>query len=83
MDPVPFEETVINRAAAGQVMEAAKTLSPDSYRVFVLYYGFEMSVSEIAKETQLGEEAVKSRLYRGRNAVRKRLTQTGIPFVDM
>ena len=75
-DPVPFEETLVNRAAAGQVLEAAKSLSPDSYRVFVLYYGFGMSVAEIVKETQLGTEAVKSRLYRGRNAVRKQLAKT-------
>ena len=76
-DPIPFEEAVENRAAAGQVLEAAKALSPDSYRVFVLYYGFGMSVSEIAKATLLGEEAVKSRLYRGRNAVRRKLKEYG------
>ena len=58
---------------AGQVMDAAKTLSPDTYRVFVLYYGFELSVAEIAKEMHLGTEAVKSRLHRGRNAVRNQL----------
>lgn len=78
-DPVSFEDAVENREAAGQVLEAAKALSPDSYRVFVLFYGFGLSVSEIAKETQLGEEAVKSRLYRGRNAVRRLLKDQGTP----
>ena len=77
IDPDSFEDEVEIRADAGQVLEAAKSLSPDSYRVFVLYYGFDMSVSEIAKEMQLGTEAVKSRLFRGRDAVRRQLTDRG------
>ncbi len=74
-DPLSFEDAVETRLMANQVMEAARTLSKDSYRVFVLYYGFELSVAEIAKEMQLGTEAVKSRLHRGRNAVRRQLMQ--------
>ena len=72
-DPLSFEDAVESRVMAGQVMDAAKTLSPDTYRVFVLYYGFQLSVAEIAREMKLGEEAVKSRLFRGRNAVRRQL----------
>jgi len=73
VDPVSVEELAMDRAMAEQVLKAAKSLSPDSYRVFVLYYGFGMTVAEIAKETMLGTEAVKSRLHRARAAVRKRL----------
>lgn len=73
-DPLSFEDAVETRIMAGQVLDAAKTLSKDTYRVFVLYYGFQLSVAEIAKEMKLGEEAVKSRLHRGRNAVRRQLT---------
>lgn len=73
-DPLSFEDAVEARVMAGQVMDVARTLSKDTYRVFVLYYGFECSVAEIAKEMHLTEEAVKSRLFRGRNAVRQRLT---------
>ena len=83
IDPDSFEEEVEIRAEAGQVLEAAKSLSPDSYRVFVLYYGFDMSVTEIAKEMQLGTEAVKSRLHRGREAVRKQLTDRGAISLSM
>jgi RNA polymerase sigma-70 factor (ECF subfamily) len=73
-DPLSFEDVAETRMMAGQVLETAKQLSPDSYRVFVLYYGFQMSVAEIARETQLGAEAVKSRLFRARNEIRRRLT---------
>lgn len=72
-DPVSFEDLALDHVMAEQVLKAAKSLSPDSYRVFVLYYGFGMTVAEIAKETMLGTEAVKSRLHRARAAVRKRL----------
>jgi RNA polymerase sigma-70 factor (ECF subfamily) len=75
-DPLSFEDAVETRVMAGQVMDAAKALSPDTYRVFVLYYGFELSVAEIAKEMHLGTEAVKSRLHRGRNAVRRLLAKS-------
>ena len=71
--PPSFEDAVEARVMASQVMDAARTLSKDTYRVFVLYYGFQLSVAEIAKEMKLGEEAVKSRLFRGRNAVRRLL----------
>lgn len=72
-DPLSFEDTVETCVMAGQVFDAAKTLKKDTYRVFVLYYGFELTVAEIAAEMQIGEEAVKSRLHRGRNAVRRML----------
>lgn len=74
-DPLSFEDAVETRVMADQVMKAARMLSPDTYRVFVLYYGFERSVAEIAREMHLGEEAVKSRLHRGRNAVRRLLAK--------
>lgn len=74
-DPLSFTDAVEARVMAGQVFDAAKTLSKDTYRVFVLYYGFEQSVSQIAKEMKLSEEAVKSRLFRGRNAVRRLLAK--------
>ena len=76
VDPLSVEDLSEARIMTGEVMEAAKRLPPDSYRVFVLYYGFEMRVSEIAKEMQLGTEAVKSRLFRARNEIRRQLAKT-------
>ena len=40
----------------------------------MLYYGYELTVSKIAKELGMGAEAVKSRLFRGRKAIRAYLT---------
>ena len=72
-DDIAFEDGVLDRALAQDILTEAKKLPHETYRVFVLYYGYELSVSEIAKELGIGAEAVKSRLFRGRNAVRKYL----------
>ena len=72
-DDVVFEDAVLDRALAQDILTEAKKLPRETYRVFVLYYGYELSVSEIARELGLGTEAVKSRLFRGRNAIRQYL----------
>ena len=72
-DDVDYEDAVLDRALAQDILTEAKKLPREPYRVFVLYYGYEMTVSEIAKELDLGTEAVKSRLFRGRNAIRQYL----------
>ena len=69
-----FEDGVLDRALAKDILMEAKRLPRDTYRIFVLYYGYEMTISEIAKELGMGAEAVKSRLFRGRNAIRQYLT---------
>lgn len=74
-DDVAFEDGVLDRALAQDILAEAKKLPRETYRVFVLYYGYEMTVSEISRELGLGTEAVKSRLFRGRNAIRRYLTE--------
>ena len=69
-----FEDGVLDRALAQDILAEAKKLPRETYRVFVLYYGYELSISEIARELGKGAEAVKSRLFRGRNAIRQYLT---------
>lgn len=73
-DDVVFEDGVLDRALAQDILTEAKKLPRETYRVFVLYYGYELTISEIAKELGMGAEAVKSRLFRGRNAIRQFLT---------
>lgn len=70
-----FEDAALDRAMAEQVFAYAKELPPESYRVFVLYYGFEMSVVDISTVLHVSREAVKSRLFRARNELRRRLSQ--------
>ena len=65
-----FEDAVMNRAMAEQILVRAKQLPVEQYRAFVLYYGFELSVSEIASTLGVGKEAVKTRLFRARNALK-------------
>ena len=64
---------MLDRALAQDILTEAKRLPRETYRVFVLYYGYDLSVSEIAKELGIGTEAVKSRLFRGRKAIRQYL----------
>ncbi|MBQ6358716.1 MAG: sigma-70 family RNA polymerase sigma factor [Clostridia bacterium] len=69
-----FEDGVLDRALAEDILAEAKRLPRETYRIFVLYYGYELTVSKIAKELGMGAEAVKSRLFRGRKAIRAYLT---------
>ena len=69
----PFEDVVMDRALAEEILKQAKLLPKEMYRTFVLYYGYEMSVSEIAKQLDVSTEAVKSRLLRARNSLKQRM----------
>ena len=73
-DDLSFEDGVLDRALAREILAEAKKLPRETYRIFVLYYGYELTISEISKELGMGAEAVKSRLFRGRNAIRQYLT---------
>ena len=77
-DDLIFEDGVLDRALAHDILAEAKKLPRETYRVFVLYYGYELSISEISKELGIGTEAVKSRLFRGRNAIRRYLTEDDV-----
>ena len=73
-DDLSFEDGVLDRALARDILAEAKKLPRETYRIFVLYYGYELTISEIARELGMGTEAVKSRLFRGRKAIRQYLT---------
>lgn len=68
-----FEDAVIDRALYEDVFRAAKLLPKESYRTFVLFYGFELTIPEIAKQLGVSKETVKTRLCRARNALREML----------
>ena len=70
---IPLEDIAIDRNMTETILRAARDLSSESYRTFVLYYGYGLSVSEVARALQIGQDAVKVRLFRARNAIRKRL----------
>ena len=73
----PFEDAVMDRALAEQILSKEKQLPKELYRAFVLYYGYELSVAQIATTLGVGREAVKSRLFRARNQLRASLQESG------
>ena len=53
------------------------TLLLDAYVPLILYYLFEQPVDEIAKEIKKPPGTVKSRLFKGRSLIKKRLEELG------
>lgn len=73
-----FEDVVMDRTLAEEIFRNAKMLPKEMYRTFLLYYGYEMSVSEIAKQLDVSKEAIKSRLLRARNTIKEQMNGTGL-----
>ena len=73
-DPeVPLEDIAADRDMTETILDAARSLPAENYRTFVLFYGYGLSIAEIAEELDIGRETVKVRLFRARNAIRQRL----------
>ena len=72
-DDEVFEDAAVDRALAEEIFREAKVLPQETYRTFVLFYGFELTIPEIAKKLGVTKEAVKARLYRARNALKAKL----------
>ena len=66
----PFEPALLDRMDAAAVWQIVKTEPLLSYQSFVLYYGFDQTVRQIAQALSISEDAVKSRLYRTRERIR-------------
>ncbi|MDO4572361.1 MAG: RNA polymerase sigma factor [Clostridia bacterium] len=71
-DPAALDVLAENRLLAREVWSVVQSEPLLSYKCFVLYYGFDMPVCAIAEKLSIGEEAVKSRLFRTRGRVRAR-----------
>ena len=72
-DEDDFEDGMIDRVLVKDVFAAAKALPAETYRTFVLFYGFELTIPEIAETLDVTKEAVKTRLYRARSALKARM----------
>lgn len=66
----PFEPALLDRMDAAEVWQIVKSEPLLSYQTFVLYYGFDQTVREIASSLGISEDAVKARLYRTRERIR-------------
>ena len=59
----------------GKVWDEIASAPAECYKAFVLYYYLDMTVADIARELNLSESAVKSRLHRLRASVRQKLAK--------
>ena len=69
----PLDESFFTAEAAKRTWEIVRREPLASYKVFTLYYGFSMRICDIAREVGLSEPAVKQRLMRTRNKIRREL----------
>ena len=66
----PFEEALLNRMDASAIFALVEKEPLLSYQCFVLYYGFDQPIREIARALGISEDGVKCRLYRTRERIR-------------
>ena len=69
----PLDERFFTAEAAKRTWEIVRREPLASYKAFTLYYGFSMRICDIAREVGLSEQAVKQRLLRTRNKIRREL----------
>ncbi len=72
-DEISFEALIDNKQALEAVHGVVAQLPLLSFKAFVLFYYYDMSIAKIAEQLKLSEQNVKTRLWRARNAVRKEL----------
>lgn len=66
-----FEKALENRSMVEEIRAAVRRMPERTYKVFTLYYFFDMTVAQIAMEMEMTENAVKCRLNRARNYARR------------
>jgi RNA polymerase sigma-70 factor, ECF subfamily len=76
------EEAALTNERNILVQELLDNLSPDYRLAVVLRYWYDLSYSEIAEMLGTTESAVKSRLFRARQALADQLGSQPIPFFD-
>ena len=72
-DAPTVEELTLSREQMREIWSIVKSEPLASYQAFTLYYGFSVPTDEIAKELNLSEDAVRKRLSRTRNQIRRQL----------
>lgn len=73
-DDISFETLIDNKQALAAVHSIAAQLPLLSFKAFVLFYYYDMSIAKIAEQLGISEQNVKTRLWRARCAVRKELS---------
>ena len=73
-DDNPFDSLIENKEALKAVRSILAKLPLLSFKSFILFYYYDMSISSISEYLNISEQNVKTRLWRARNAVRKELS---------
>ncbi len=72
-DETPIDERLLQKERTDEIWRLLKCEPELNQRVFVLYYGYDRSQKEIAEALGVSEEAVRQRLYRTRERIRRML----------
>jgi RNA polymerase sigma-70 factor (ECF subfamily) len=76
------EEATLNNERNVFVQELLDELSPDYRLAVVLRYWYDLSYAEIADMLETTESAIKSRLFRARQALANQLESRPVPVLD-
>ena len=68
-----LEDSVLRQELAAAVRKAVDSMKARDREVFLRYYFYLQSTEKIARELDMAESSVRSRLSRGRETLRKRL----------
>ncbi len=72
-DETPIDEQLLKQERTDEIWRLLKSEPELNQRAFVLYYGYDRSQKEIAEALGISEEAVRQRLYRTRERIRRML----------
>lgn len=70
-DGIDLEETVISKISSQQIMDKVDQLSQEIKQVFLLFYGYDMSLAQIAQTLGITTNLAAVRLHRARNRLSK------------
>lgn len=74
----PLDERLLKEERADEIWRLLDREPELNRRIFLLYYGYDRSQKEIATALDLSEDAVRQRLYRTRNRIRKLLESNNL-----
>ena len=77
------QQALEEQEQAALVRQALEMLEPATKEVFLRYYYQRQKTAQIAGEMQMNASTVRSRLARGRAALRKALQERGISHEDV
>ena len=70
-DDIDLEQEFITKENAEDIWDFIKNKDLITGKIFYLYYIFDMKISDVAKELELNESTVKTRLYRTMKQLRE------------